>query len=370
MRGISPVTALNPALPPAFSRIVARALEKDPERRFQTAAGLRDDLASISRGRRRPFLVAAAALVTLALVGAIGAVVSRRNPVAAEPFEHFRMTRLTTSGTAVRAAISRDGRHVLQVVVEGGRQSLRVQQTESVDAVQIVPPADVLTPGPDSNDVYFVTYPKDANIASLYRVSMRGGAPVKILENIDTGVSFSPDSKRFAFVRGFTGGIAVVVANVDGTGQREIARATSEVFCGKCPLKAENRARSQTTAFSRSRCLLTARSSQATSGMTPRTGCDWRRCPSTGPGPSECSRWGPRTVAWTPDGRLTYVENARGVGNVWQLPLDGTPPRQLTRFLTDRVIAFAWSPDGTKLAAARGKMTSDVVLITDMAINR
>jgi Tol biopolymer transport system component len=79
---------------------------------------------------------------------------------------------------------------------------------------------------------------------------------------------------------------------------------------------------------------------------------------------------GPRTVAWTPDGRLTYVENARGVGNVWQLPLDGTPPRQLTRFLADRVIAFAWSPDGTKLAAARGKMTSDVVLITDMATNR
>jgi dipeptidyl aminopeptidase/acylaminoacyl peptidase len=140
------------------------------------------------------------------------------------------MTRLTTSGTAVRAAISRDGRHVLQVVVEGGRQGLRVQQTGSVDAVQIVPPADVLyvglTPGPDSNDAYFVTYPKDANIASLYRVSMRGGAPVKILENIDTGVSFSPDSKRFAFVRGFTGGTAVVVTNVDGTGETIIARRT------------------------------------------------------------------------------------------------------------------------------------------------
>jgi Tol biopolymer transport system component len=79
---------------------------------------------------------------------------------------------------------------------------------------------------------------------------------------------------------------------------------------------------------------------------------------------------GPRTVAWTPDGRLTYVENVRGVGNVWQLPLDGTPPRQLTLFLTDRVIAFAWSPDGMKLAAARGKTTSDVVIITDMATNR
>jgi Tol biopolymer transport system component len=79
---------------------------------------------------------------------------------------------------------------------------------------------------------------------------------------------------------------------------------------------------------------------------------------------------GPRTVAWTPDGRLTYVENVRGIGNVWELPLDGTPPRQLTRFLTDRVIAFAWSPDGTKLAAARGKLTSDVVMITDMSTNR
>jgi Tol biopolymer transport system component len=626
-----PVTAVKPALPARFSRIVARALEKDPERRFRTAAGLRDELAAISRGRRRPILAVAAAVVSLALIVGIGAVMSRRNPDAAPPFEHFRMTRLTTSGAVVRAAISRDGRHVLQVVVDGGRQSLRVQQTGAVNTVQIVPPADVLyvglTPSPDGNDVYFVTYPKDANIASLYRVPVHGGVPVKILENIDTGVSFSPDSKRFAFVRGFTGGTAVVVANVDGTGETIIARRTlpmayllsapawhpegqvlalsavderkpgrttvlgvlvangqerviaeadwtgirglawmpdgrglvvtavqpvsspargqiwyvpittggarrvtndltdysalsisadsrtlvavqTEVEAHLWTSNPDGRNAVQITSGARSadgsgglawtpegRIVFVARRGEApdvfvtdadgsnqrplvTDGSVksdPVVTADGKRLLFTSrrdltshifsldlrggvvspltqgegeltPIPSPDGKWvyfatrdparyfsgilwripveggerskvtekgiqplalspdgkilagniwddtahrvrlatisldgaetlrvfplGPRTVAWTPDGRLTYVENVRGVGNVWQLPLDGTPPRQLTLFLTDRVIAFAWSPDGMKLAAARGKTTSDVVIITDMATNR
>ena len=625
-----PVTALNPALPAAFSRIVGRALEKDPEQRFQTAAELRDGLASIARGRRRPFVAAIGALGTLVVVGGMATVVSRRDPGPA-PFEHFRMTRLTTNGTVVRAAISRDGRHVLQVVRDGGSQSLWVQQTGAVDAVQIVPPAEVLyagvTPSPDGNDAYFVTYPKDANIASLYRVPVRGGVPVKILENIDTGVSFSPDSKRFAFVRGFTGGTAVVIANADGTGETIVTRRTRPMaylltapawhpdgqtlavsaiderqpgrttvlglLAGNgherviaepdwagirglawlpdgrglvvtavqptgspasgqiwyVPMKtgvarrvtndltdysalsisadartlvavqAEGEGHLwtsnpdgsnaiQITSGSRSadgfgglswtpegrivfvarrgeapdifiadadgsnqRPLVTDRSVKSDPVVTP----DGRRLLFTSrrdltshifsmdlrggavspltqgegeltPIPSPDGKWvyfatrdraryfranlwripaeggersavagngiqplalspdgrilagnlwddttqrvrlatvsldgnepvrmfplGPRTVAWTPDGRLTYVENVRGIGNVWELPLDGTPPRQLTRFLTDRVIAFAWSPDGTKLAAARGKMTSDVVMITDMSTNR
>jgi Tol biopolymer transport system component len=74
---------------------------------------------------------------------------------------------------------------------------------------------------------------------------------------------------------------------------------------------------------------------------------------------------GPRTVAWTPDGRLTYVETGNGVGNIWELPIHGGPPRQLTHFEADRIIAFAWSPDGRKLAVARGRMISEVVTITD-----
>jgi Tol biopolymer transport system component len=70
---------------------------------------------------------------------------------------------------------------------------------------------------------------------------------------------------------------------------------------------------------------------------------------------------------WSPDGRsLNYLRDTQGgVTNVWSLPLDDKPPKQLTDFKTDRIFNFAWSPDGKQLVLARGVTTSDVVLISD-----
>ena len=70
---------------------------------------------------------------------------------------------------------------------------------------------------------------------------------------------------------------------------------------------------------------------------------------------------------WSPDGRsLTYLRDAQGgVTNVWSLPLDDKPPKQLTDFKTDQIYNFAWSRDGKQLVLARGTTTSDVVLIRD-----
>jgi serine/threonine protein kinase/tetratricopeptide (TPR) repeat protein len=46
-----PVTKLNPAAPPELERIINRLLEKDREKRYQSAAGLRGDLQRLKRGR-------------------------------------------------------------------------------------------------------------------------------------------------------------------------------------------------------------------------------------------------------------------------------------------------------------------------------
>jgi Tol biopolymer transport system component len=69
---------------------------------------------------------------------------------------------------------------------------------------------------------------------------------------------------------------------------------------------------------------------------------------------------------WTRDGRaLTYIDTRGGVSNIWKLPLDGSPPQQLTDFKADRIFWFDWSHDGQRLALARGTVTSDVVMIKD-----
>lgn len=75
---------------------------------------------------------------------------------------------------------------------------------------------------------------------------------------------------------------------------------------------------------------------------------------------------GATLLRWAPEGRvLTYVDNHDGVANIWNLPLDGKPPAQLTNFKEDQIFWFDWSRDGGHLACARGVATSDVVLIKD-----
>ena len=70
-------------------------------------------------------------------------------------------------------------------------------------------------------------------------------------------------------------------------------------------------------------------------------------------------------VQWTADGRaLTYVDIANGVSNIWSYDLSTGTSRQLTNFPSDRILAYAWSPDYRKLACDRGTLISDVTIIS------
>ena len=71
-------------------------------------------------------------------------------------------------------------------------------------------------------------------------------------------------------------------------------------------------------------------------------------------------------VRWMPDGSgLCYVDLVDGASNIWVQPLDGNPPRPLTRFAQDQIFWFSWSRKGDQLAVSRGAVTSDVVLFTE-----
>ncbi len=69
-------------------------------------------------------------------------------------------------------------------------------------------------------------------------------------------------------------------------------------------------------------------------------------------------------VRWSPDGSglTTVLTDGRGVSNIWAIPLNGSPSRQLTRFDEQGVLKFAWSPNGDRLACIRATSGSDVVL--------
>jgi len=73
-----------------------------------------------------------------------------------------------------------------------------------------------------------------------------------------------------------------------------------------------------------------------------------------------------RVLRWTPDGQsIAFIDSRGGVDNIWALPMDGSPPRQLTGFKSDKIRAFDWSRDGRLLGIVRLSETSDVILISD-----
>ena len=72
-----------------------------------------------------------------------------------------------------------------------------------------------------------------------------------------------------------------------------------------------------------------------------------------------------RNGRWIPGQRsLAYVDARSGPPNIWTFSLTGKPSQQLTHFVSGRIFAFGWSPDGSKIAFSRGSITSDAVLFS------
>ncbi|HKR60883.1 MAG TPA: protein kinase, partial [Pyrinomonadaceae bacterium] len=199
-------------------------------------------IASSVRGHK---LVWAAGVLALLAMIAGGAWLWNRYKSApkALPFERVRFTQLTNTGKATVATISPDGKYVVHVVSDGVRSSLWVRQTATSSNVQIVPPSETryvgVTFSVDGNYVYYVVYEKNAAVGYVYQIPALGGTPRKVIEDVDTPITFSADGKRFAFVRQFpqSGETALFVANADGTGERKVAsRRRPERYLAGTPI--------------------------------------------------------------------------------------------------------------------------------------
>ena len=247
------VSDLNAALPRDLGRIVRRALAKDPERRYQTAKDLRNDLEELKtsldsgeldvpaapRSRaptaRLPWIAAAAVL--LAALASAGVYVWRTSGTPSSPFESVDVRRLTSTGTAVLAAISPDGRYIVHVQDEDGQKSLWMRQIATGSNVQIAPPSrdtyTALAFSPDATFVFFSRVQPGTGPA-LFQMPLLGGPARQILDQV-ADLALSPDGLHLAFIRGERGVQAhsvLMTANVDGTGAKELARVDAPDFLG------------------------------------------------------------------------------------------------------------------------------------------
>ena len=167
-------------------------------------------------------MIGIAALVLIAAAGAIAYKFLGAKP--AFNFQGMEISKLTQTGKASGVAVSPDGQYVVYVLRDGEKQSLMVRQVATGSDVPVVPPEIVMYYGlafsPDGQYIYFVASSRENNFfSSLYKMPVLGGTPVKIVTDIDTSPSFSPDGKQFAFVRGVPehGRVNLMVAKSDGS---------------------------------------------------------------------------------------------------------------------------------------------------------
>jgi serine/threonine protein kinase/dipeptidyl aminopeptidase/acylaminoacyl peptidase len=157
---------------------------------------------------------------------------------AVKPSQSMKITKLTDNGKAVAAGISPDGNYVVYAREDEGKQSLWLRQIAPTSEREIVPPAPVFIKGPtfsrDANLIYYTASDRDNTFSNgvLYQVPALGGVPRKVLTRVASSVTFSPDGKRFAFVRdneSAKGETALIIANVDG-GEQVLAVHKDPVF--------------------------------------------------------------------------------------------------------------------------------------------
>jgi TolB protein len=150
-----------------------------------------------------------------------------RRPALAR-FTQTKLVRFTTDGKVVCAAISPDGKHVAYALTDNGQQSLWIRQVATSNTgVQIIAPLNWsyigLTFSPDNDYIYFTA--QEINSPSpLYRVPALGGKPIRLIDDVDTPPTFSPDGKRIAYERGYpdVDETSLMIANADGSGETKL----------------------------------------------------------------------------------------------------------------------------------------------------
>ncbi len=150
--------------------------------------------------------------------------------------QNMSIANLTETGKAAGVAISPNGQYVVYVLRDGEMQSLMVRQVATGSDVQILAPAVSvfygLTFSPDGNYIYFTEASKENQLfSSLYKMPVLGGNPQQIMRDIDTSISFSPDGKQFAFIRGIPdkGTFKLLTANADGSGERLLTSMSANI---------------------------------------------------------------------------------------------------------------------------------------------
>ena len=276
-----------------------------------------------------------------------------RPRAAATTANEIEVTALTRTGTTGRAAISPDGRYIVYSVAEGGRESLWLRQASASNAQQVVPPAKVeytgLTFSRDGEQLFFVRSETGGPERALYRLPALGGVATKVLEDVHSPVTFSPDGARMAFVRNGGGLSALMVADADGGNARLLAsRPAPDNF--KVPAWSPDGKVIACSSGSRDRYDFHNKVVAV-------------RVEDGQQSPASPREWGwTGHVEWLSDGSgllLTASEQPEGMDQIWQVSYPDGAARRLTSD-SKRYRTISLTSDSRALVAVQTELNSDI----------
>ncbi len=210
------LSVANRNVSPGLDRLVRHCLEKNPERRFQSAKDLAYDLETLSgvsgvvaapgilapTSRKRRKVLLAAALIGIGILAGWGLSVIRPRP-STPSYRRLTFRR----GTVIGARFAPDGQTVVYTAAWEG-QPFRIFATRagSIESRSLqLPDARVLAVSSTGELAISIGHETTwTGTGTLARVPLEGGAPRELLENVSLA-DWSPDGRDVAVVHKVAG---------------------------------------------------------------------------------------------------------------------------------------------------------------------
>ena len=366
-RAPTPPVRLNPEMPSGLESIVNKALEKEQELRYQSAAEVRTDLkrlkrdsdssrsaASVSVQMRKPvrwarYAYAAGALLALAAVTAFFFLLpARKQPAPSGAWE--QLTFFTDS--AVYPALSPDGR--MLAFIRGGNSffgpgQVYVKLLPDGEPAQLTHDATLkMSPvfSPDGSQIAYGTVQSSG--FDTWEVPVLGGEPHLMLPN-SSSLTWTNGGQRLVFSEESpVNGLHMVVVSTDPArgqrrelysppGERSMAHHSYLSPDGKNVLIVEMNNAGE---------LVSCRVVSFMNG---------ERQSVVGPPDGSCT-----AGAWSPNGQFVYLSVSRGgASHIWRQQFPDGEPEQLT-FGPTTEEGVAMAPDGKSFLTSVGTSDSTV----------
>jgi eukaryotic-like serine/threonine-protein kinase len=377
---------LNTNVPADLGHAIHKAMEKDRDLRYQSAADLRADLKRARRntesnrftGTERPgerhsqlSAVASAAptssrklayITAVAIAVLFGALATfhrynTRRQESRLPLAEKQLTSNSSDFPVYESALSQDGRF-LSFADENG---LYVQGLESGEKHNLNIPVDTVHRLVDvawypGDEKLLLDVSPDGEGHSLWSLSILGGSPEKLRDDAGNG-RVSPDGKLIAFIAGKRKELWTMA--LDGQNEKKIFTADSGQI--------------RRLAWSPSgRRILYALSAPGAAGMSFKTVALDGASPTSLYSGAQLNPEFP-TVLWGPDGRIFFAQNEENkiegaTMNLWTIPVDpdtgavGGQPTKISYWDNINAIPVGSSVDGKELLVLKSRYSTQMLL--------